>query len=88
MVEKVTAFKLQTRALDEAKQGNVQAATQKLRVVATRLLEMGENDLAAAAQEEAKRLEQGQEMSAEGTKKLQYETRKLTQKLMDDLSSS
>lgn len=87
MVEKVTAFKLQTRALDDAKQGNVQAATKKLRVVATRLLEMGENDLAAAAQEEATRLEQGQEMSSAGTKKLQYETRKLTQKLMDELSS-
>lgn len=88
MVEKVTAFKLQTRALDEAKQGNVQGATQKLRVVATRLLEMGESDLATAAQEEATRLEQGQEMSSAGTKKLQYETRKLTQKLMDELSSS
>lgn len=88
MVEKVTAFKMQTRALDEAKQGNVQGATQKLRAVATRLLEMGESDLATAAQEEAERLEQGQEMSAEGTKKLQYETRKLTQKLMDELSSS
>lgn len=88
MVEKVTAFKLQTRALDEAKLGNIKGATQKLRAVATRLLEMGENELATAAQEEAKRLEQGQEMSSEGTKKLQYETRKLTQKLMDDLSSS
>ena len=58
MVEKVTTFKLQTKALDEAKLGNVKAATQKLRAVATRLLEMGENELATAAQEEAKRLEE------------------------------
>lgn len=87
LVEKVTAFKLQTRALDEAKQGNIAGATQKLRAVATRLLDMGETDLASAAQEEAERLEQGQQMSEMGTKKLQYETRKLTQKLMDDLSS-
>lgn len=86
LVEKVTAFKLQTKALDEAKLGNIEGATQKLRAVATRLLEMGEEDLATAAQEEAQRLEEGQDMSAEGTKKLQYETRKLTQKLMDDLS--
>jgi Ca-activated chloride channel homolog len=81
LVEKVTAFKLQTRALDDAKAGNVAGATQKLRAAATRLLEMGEGDLAAAAQEEANRLEQGQGMSAAGTKKLQYQTRKLTQKL-------
>lgn len=81
LVEKVTAFKLQTRALDEAKAGNIAGATQKLRAAATRLLEMGEGDLAAAAQEEADRLDQGQDMSAAGTKKLQYQTRKLTQKL-------
>lgn len=81
LVEKVSAFKLQTRALDEAKVGNIAGATQKLRAVATRLLSMGENELASAAQEEATRLEQGQGMSSEGTKKLQYKTRKLTQKL-------
>jgi len=81
LVEKVTAFKLQTRALDEAKAGNIAGATQKLRASATRLLEMGEADLAAAAQEEANRLAQGQGMSAAGTKKLQYQTQKLTQRM-------
>ncbi len=81
LVEKVTVFNLQTRALDEASAGNVAGATQKLRAAATRLLEMGETDLAAAAESEAKRLEQGQGMSDAGTKKLQYQTRKLTQKL-------
>lgn len=81
LVEKVTVFNLQTRALDDASAGNVAGATQKLRAAATRLLEMGEGDLAAAAEAEAKRLEQGQGMSDAGTKKLQYQTRKLTQKL-------
>jgi Ca-activated chloride channel homolog len=81
LVEKVTVFNLQTRALDEANAGNVAGATQKLRAAATRLLDMGENDLAAAAQAEATRLEQGQGMSDAGAKKLQYQTRKLTQKL-------
>jgi len=42
---------------------------------------MGEADLAAAAEEEAKRLEQEGRMSDAGEKKLRYETRKLTQKL-------
>ena len=81
LVEKVTAFKLQTRALQDVQAGNTAGATQKLRAAATRLLDMGETDLAAAAEAEAQRLEQGQGMSAAGTKKLQYQTRKLTQKL-------
>ena len=82
-VEKVTAFKLQTRALEEAKLGNIAGATQKLRAAATRLLELGEEDLASAATQEADNLEQKGAMSAAGTKKLRYETRKLTQKLFE-----
>jgi Ca-activated chloride channel family protein len=81
IVEKVTAFKLQTRALEEAKMGNVAGASQKLRAAATRLLEIGEEDLAQAALEEADNLEKLGRMSAHGTKKLRYETRKLTQRL-------
>jgi len=81
VVEKVTAHKLQTRALDEAAVGNIAGATQKLRAAATRLLELGEEDLAQTALEEAERLERGEGLSAGGTKKLRYETRKLTQKL-------
>jgi len=81
IVEKVTAFKLQTRALEDAKMGDVVGASQKLRAAATRLLEMGEQDLAEAALAEAQNLEKGGQMSAYGTKKLRYETRKLTQRL-------
>ncbi len=83
IVEKVTAFKLQTRALDEAKAGNIAGATQKLRAAATRLLDLGEESLATAALKEADNLEKQGSMSSEGTKKLRYETRKLTQKLTD-----
>jgi Ca-activated chloride channel family protein len=83
IVEKVTAHKLQTRALDEAAAGNIAGATQKLRAAATRLLELGEEELAQTALDEAKRLERGESMSSRGTKKLRYETRKLTQKLKD-----
>jgi Ca-activated chloride channel family protein len=81
LIEKVTAFRLQTRALDEARMGNIVGATQKLRAAATRLLELGETDLAEAAQQEANNLEQSGQMSASGTKKLRYQTRKLTQKM-------
>ena len=81
IVEKVTAFKLQTRALEEAKMGNIAGASQKLRAAATRLLEMGEDELAQSALEEAENLEKSGHMTARGTKKLRYETRKLTQRL-------
>lgn len=81
IVEKVTAFKLQTRALEEAKMGNIDGASQKLRAAATRLLEIGEEDLAQSALEEAENLETSGQMSSHGTKKLRYETRKLTQRL-------
>lgn len=83
LVEKLTAFRLQTRALEEARLGNVLGATQKLRAAATRLLELGEVELAEAAQQEANNLEQTGQMSSSGTKKLHYQTRKLTQKLPD-----
>jgi Ca-activated chloride channel homolog len=83
IIEKVTAHKLQTRALDEAAAGNIAGATQKLRAAATRLLEMGEEDLAQTTLDEAQRLERGEGLSKSGTKKIRYETRKLTQKITD-----
>lgn len=81
LVEKVTAFKLQTRALEEAEVGNIGAATQKLRAAATRLLDLGELELASQAQQQADQLEQGSGVSAEAQKALRYATRRLTQKL-------
>lgn len=81
LVEKVTAFKLQTRALAEAELGNTSGATQKLRAAATRLLDLGELDLAEKTRQQAEQLEQGQQLSAESQKELKYATRRLTQKL-------
>jgi Ca-activated chloride channel family protein len=72
---------LQTRALDDAAAGNIQGATTKLRSAATRLLDMGETDLAQAAEQEAQKLEQSGQVSAEGAKKLHYATRRLTPRL-------
>ena len=81
LVEKITAFKLQTRALAEAEVGNVAGATQKLRAAATRLLDLGELDLAEKTQQQADQLERGEALSAETQKELRYATRRLTQKL-------
>ena len=83
IVEKVTAFRLQTQALDEAAVGNVVGATQKLRAAATRLLEMGEMELYQTAQQALQNLQQQGQVGQVETKKLRYETEKLTQKLTD-----
>jgi Ca-activated chloride channel family protein len=85
IVEKVTAFKLQTQALDEAAVHNIAAATQKLRAAATILLDMGETELAQTAQQALQNLQQQGQVGQVETKKLRYETQKLTQKL-DDLT--
>jgi len=79
LVEKVSAFKLQTRALTEAQAGNIAAATQKLQAAATVLLNMGEDDLAQTAEREILGLKKTGAISAVGTKKLEYGTRKHTQ---------
>jgi len=81
LVEKVSAFKLQTRALTEAEAGHIAAATQKLQAAATMLLNMGEDDLAKAAEQEILSLKKTGTFTAAGTKKLEYGTRKLTQAL-------
>ncbi|MGQ9461827.1 MAG: vWA domain-containing protein [Candidatus Fervidibacter sp.] len=81
LVEKVTAFKLQTKALEAAKAGDYGTATRMLRQSATRLLNIGEQELATVALEEAERLEKGQQMTSTGTKRLRYETQRLTRPL-------
>lgn len=73
IAEKVTAFRLQTRALQEAQQGNAAGATQKLRQAATMLLNQGEADLAKTMQLEADRLENNQGMSDEGKKTIKFQ---------------
>lgn len=80
-VERVSAYVLQTRALDDMMLGNTAAATQKLRAAATRLLTVGETGLAEAVEQEAARVERGGQLSPEGAKELRYATRRLTQRL-------
>lgn len=83
LAEKVSAFKLQTRALTEAAAGNIAAATRKLQAAATVLLDLGEEELAETAEREISALKKTGVLSAAGTKKLEYGTRKLTQALTE-----
>ncbi|CAA9294427.1 MAG: FIG00502351: hypothetical protein [uncultured Chloroflexia bacterium] len=78
LVERVTAFKLQTRALDEAAAGNVAGATQKLRSAATRLLDLGELDLADTMNRAAETMAQGGGPTAAEQKQMRYATKRLT----------
>jgi Ca-activated chloride channel family protein len=80
IVEKVTAFRLQTQALQDVEAGNMQGATTKLRQAATRLLSMGEDSLATTFLQEADSLEKTSQLTDAGTKQLRYKTQKLTQR--------
>jgi Ca-activated chloride channel family protein len=85
IVERVTAFNLQTRALEEAQLGNVQGATQKLRSAVTILLgqqDTAAQDLAKTLKLELDKLEQGGQLSEEAKKTIQFTSRK-TVKLSD-----
>lgn len=82
IVEKVSAFKLQTRALQDLQTGNVAGATQKLQSAVTRLLSQGEVELAQTMQREIQNLQQNGQMTSEGQKTIKFGTRK-TVKLSD-----
>jgi Ca-activated chloride channel family protein len=77
VIQKVSAFKLQAQAMEDARRGNVVGATKRLRAAGQRLVEMGEEDLGQTMLVEAELMEKEGQMSAEGTKKLRYGTRKL-----------
>lgn len=76
LVEKASAFKLQTRALEDVEAGNIPAATQKLRGALTHLLNQGDTELAATVQKELDNLEKGRVMSPEGRKTIRFESGK------------
>ena len=72
IVEKVTAFKLQTRALQEAEAGNIANATQQLRAAHTILLSQGDAELAKTVRLAADELEQQNKMSSEAQKTIRF----------------
>ncbi len=78
IVEALSAYKLQRGAQTDIEAGNVDGATRKLRVAATRLLDMGKEELAAEMEQQAAELEEHGQADPQRTKRLRYETRKLT----------
>ncbi len=81
IIERVTAHKLQTQALDEAAAGNMANATRKLRAAATRLLDLGEVNMAQQADSQAQQLEQGGQIAAGDAQQMRYATKRLTENI-------
>jgi Ca-activated chloride channel family protein len=79
LAERVMAHKLQTQALDEAAAGQVQRATVRLRAAATRLLDLGEAELAQQSMQQADLLEQSGTMDPAAAQQLRYATKRLTE---------
>jgi Ca-activated chloride channel family protein len=75
---KLTLYKMQERAMDDIEQGRIEPAVSRLKTLATRLLDIGETELARAALLEAGRLAQTGSLSAEGRKKIRYGTKSLS----------
>lgn len=78
LIERVTAHRLQTQALDEAAAGNAAKATQRLRAAATRLLDLGEVEMARQAEGQATLLEQGNPLDLADAQRMRYATKRLT----------
>ena len=74
---KLTIYRMQERIEEAATAGQIAEATQRLQNLATRLLEMGQEELAKKARVEATRILRTRELSAEGRKALKYGTRLL-----------
>ncbi len=75
---KLAIFKMQERVMQDIEMGEIEPAVSRLKTMATRLLDIGEVELARAALLEAGRLSQTGSLSATGRKKIRYGTRELT----------
>lgn len=75
---KLAIFKMQEKVMGDLENQKVGPATRRLELIATRLLNMGEAELAQAALLEAGRLARTGHLSAAGRKKIRYGTRALS----------
>lgn len=75
---KLTIHKMQEHAMADLEMGLIEPAVARFKTMATRLLDIGEVELARAALLEAGRLSQTGSLSASGRKKIRYGTRGLT----------
>lgn len=72
---KLTLYRMQERAQEALASGDIKEATRRLENLATRLLAMGEEELANQARSEARRVAHTSSLSDAGRKTLKYQTR-------------
>jgi len=75
---KLAIFEMQERTMQDLAAGELEQASHRLETMATRLLSIGENELAKAALLEAGRLSRTGSLSPEGRKRIRYGTRALS----------
>ena len=76
--ERLAAWRLQTQALAAAAQGDAAGATLQLQAAVTRLIDLGEHELAAATAATADQLAATGSVEPGQAKELRYATRRLT----------
>ncbi len=83
-LSKLTLYRMQERARDALDRGDIAEATRRLENLATRLLDMGEEELANQALAEARRVAHTSNLSDRGSKALRFHTRYLLAPATDD----
>jgi Ca-activated chloride channel homolog len=76
-LSKLTLYRLQEKARLALEKGDADEATRRLNTLATRLLEIGESELAKETLVEAQRVSQTKALSAQGKMTIKYQTRAL-----------
>lgn len=77
VLSRLSIFRMQEQVWKALETGRMDEARQRLETIATRLLDMGEAELAHIALLEAGRVAQGGQMSSKGAKTIRYGTRGL-----------
>jgi Ca-activated chloride channel family protein len=77
VIEKITTYRLQIKAWQDLNNGDLENGKKKLTAVGTRLLSMGEVELASQVRDEVDNLERRGNTSSEGAKRIKYGTRGL-----------
>ena len=83
-IAKLTLYRMQERAQEALDKGDVRTATRRLENLATRLMEMGELELAAQAQMEAQQVSYTHSLTDAGRKALKYQTRSLLMNALEE----
>jgi Ca-activated chloride channel family protein len=77
-LSRVTLYRMQARAWAALESGDTEEAARHLEMIATRFLDLGEQQLARAAMLEAGRIAKGGAPTSKGRKEIKYGTRALT----------